>query len=192
MKCPNCGAETKSGFCEYCGSELPKETPKVNVTNNYYTSADAPETSSVCPKCGGSKIKFSREVVGASGFGSARGSKNTRAGASRGTIQHQTVAVCQDCGYSWYPYPVKAKHGAAWWFFVILFFPISLSFWFYKTDKIKLKKSIRIAILIVAWAIFLLFSSGEDAADTQITASVHPYITQAETTQAEIYAEDGL
>ena len=40
MKCPNCGAEAKGKFCEYCGSELPKEKATINITNNYYVNAE--------------------------------------------------------------------------------------------------------------------------------------------------------
>ena len=42
MKCPNCGAEAKGKFCEYCGSELTKEEKEAttkNITNNYYGSS---------------------------------------------------------------------------------------------------------------------------------------------------------
>lgn len=39
MKCPSCGAETQGDFCEYCGSEMPKEKSTVNITNNYYSGA---------------------------------------------------------------------------------------------------------------------------------------------------------
>lgn len=42
MKCPNCGAEAKGKFCEYCGSEMPKEKKEattINITNNYYGSS---------------------------------------------------------------------------------------------------------------------------------------------------------
>lgn len=40
MKCPNCGAEAKGKFCEYCGSEMPKEKTTINITNNYYVNAE--------------------------------------------------------------------------------------------------------------------------------------------------------
>ena len=40
MKCPNCGAEAKGKFCEFCGSELPKEKATINITNNYYVIAE--------------------------------------------------------------------------------------------------------------------------------------------------------
>lgn len=50
MKCPNCGAEVKAKYCEYCGSEIPKEKEAtvVNITNNYnyYGNRDAKKTIS--------------------------------------------------------------------------------------------------------------------------------------------------
>lgn len=43
MKCPNCGAESTGRYCDYCGSELPKNGPDTIfndnsniVINNYY------------------------------------------------------------------------------------------------------------------------------------------------------------
>lgn len=47
MKCPNCGAEGKGKFCEYCGCEMPKDGPdtvnldassNTTVINNYYSA----------------------------------------------------------------------------------------------------------------------------------------------------------
>lgn len=37
MKCPNCNAEVIGKFCEYCGSELPKEKNVTNINNNSKT-----------------------------------------------------------------------------------------------------------------------------------------------------------
>lgn len=47
MQCPNCGAQVKGRFCEYCGSELPRSAPETinndnshtTIINNYYQSA---------------------------------------------------------------------------------------------------------------------------------------------------------
>ena len=39
MKCPNCGAEVTTRFCEYCGSEQPQQSPPVTIINNYYEVA---------------------------------------------------------------------------------------------------------------------------------------------------------
>lgn len=45
MKCPSCNAEVTGRFCEYCGSEMPKEQSQQNITgqnvtviNNYYNT----------------------------------------------------------------------------------------------------------------------------------------------------------
>lgn len=49
MKCENCGAEVTEGrFCNYCGSELPREgttnikgnNNTVNTINNYYSASE--------------------------------------------------------------------------------------------------------------------------------------------------------
>lgn len=49
MKCENCGAEVTEGrFCNYCGSELPREgttnikgnNNTVNTINNYYSTSE--------------------------------------------------------------------------------------------------------------------------------------------------------
>lgn len=34
MKCPNCGAEVRGKFCEYCGSEMPRNETVTNINNN--------------------------------------------------------------------------------------------------------------------------------------------------------------
>ena len=66
MKCPSCGAETQGDFCEYCGSEMPKEKSTVNIINNYYGGTAPQEQTEVdnnvgkCPKCGNSKITLAQ------------------------------------------------------------------------------------------------------------------------------------
>ena len=47
MKCPSCGAEAKGKFCEYCGSEMPKENVVINITNNYYGGAEKQQSNKV-------------------------------------------------------------------------------------------------------------------------------------------------
>lgn len=40
MKCPNCGGESTGQFCDFCGSEMPKEkdgNTTINIINNYYS-----------------------------------------------------------------------------------------------------------------------------------------------------------
>lgn len=54
MKCPNCGAEGKGKFCEYCGCELPKVSPdtitydssaNTTIINNYYQPSNKKATT---------------------------------------------------------------------------------------------------------------------------------------------------
>ncbi|MEQ8122480.1 hypothetical protein [Enterococcus faecalis] len=40
MKCENCGAEVHGIICEYCKSKISKEPHSINITNNYYNTAD--------------------------------------------------------------------------------------------------------------------------------------------------------
>lgn len=50
MKCPNCGAEGKGKFCEYCGCEMPRVAPETvnndnsntTIINNYYQASSIP------------------------------------------------------------------------------------------------------------------------------------------------------
>lgn len=55
MKCLNCGAEVKGKYCDYCGSELPKQQQEVTnavndnsqtIINNYYTPSQPTVTFS--------------------------------------------------------------------------------------------------------------------------------------------------
>lgn len=69
MKCPSCGAETKSAkYCEYCGSELPKNNSNINITNNYYGNTTAPtehsSTGGKCPMCSSLKGLPDRWCIG--------------------------------------------------------------------------------------------------------------------------------
>lgn len=58
------------------------------------------------------------------------------------------------------PKKKKKKHGIIFWIMAVLFFPISLSVWFWKTDRIRLKKIWRGLILALVW-IFLIGSSDQ-------------------------------
>ena len=81
MKCPNCGAEVGNNkFCEYCGSQISVEMQKEQEQLNKKT----------CPKCGSTNISYSRENQG-----EIRG-KNSK------QIVHRTVALCKDCGETWF------------------------------------------------------------------------------------------
>ena len=164
MKCKFCGAEISSNLkvCPYCNSEVVEEKPVTNITNNYYGSAaQTTETNTTCPSCGSKSIKFKREELG-----------NTKSKAGK-RVYYQTVAICQDCGYTWSPYVQheKKKHGIWWWILVVLFYPISLSVWFYRTPRLKLNKKIRVAIIAGVWILLALLGilSPDPATTTDVS-----------------------
>lgn len=165
MKCPNCGAETKSGkYCEYCGSELPNSKLNINITNNYYSSKDIdnqPNSSNVgkCPNCGSTRISFQREQVHSVKNIHSQNSvfSNRKNHNSIKEITYRTVGLCQNCGYTWTRDKDRGSgKGCGWWFLMLLIWPFALSVWFYKTDKIRLEKKWKLAILTIFWIIMLI------------------------------------
>lgn len=203
MKCPNCGAEAKAGkFCEYCGSEIPKEQPNVTINNNYYGSdTDRSNRSDAgrCPKCNGSNVKFHREKVATVGKTNSRKStfSNTRNSNTVKQTAYRTVGICQECGYTWDPNigtnetaaTAQKSKGCLWWFLMLCIWPIALSVWFYKTDKVRLEKKWKIIILVVFWVFMLITSasSPSDEASTNIPNATES-ITQS-TVSTEISNE---
>ena len=190
MKCPSCGAETKSAeFCEYCDSELPKTTPNINITNNYYGISDNSTTNTLvgkCPKCSSTNIKFHREKISSTSTSHSRKTifANIRKSNSIRQNIYRTVGVCQICGYTWEPNSSTTNSkswkssSCLWWLFMLCIWPITLSFLFYKTDKIKLDKKWKITIIALFWILILLFSgSSEDdtnphSSDTNIESAL--------------------
>ena len=132
-----------------------------------------------CPKCNSTKIKFQRERVGSVG-NSVSGKTiipNVRAGSSTRQNIYNTVGVCQNCGYTWKPNETTTQSGKGclWWLLMLFVWPIALSVWFYKTDKIKLEKKWKIIIIAAFWAFVIIFGgtseeTGTDKKDkTEIT-----------------------
>jgi len=68
---------------------------------------------------------------------------------------------------------------------MILIFPISLSVWFYKTDKIKLKKNWKILIIAAIWIIIFICSK----ASPGTTQTEHTNSSVATTTEKDSSAE---
>lgn len=91
MKCLSCAETNSAKYCEYCGSELPKNNLSINITNNYYGNVTNPteysSTGGKCPMCNSTNIKFHREPS------SSAGNENT----------YQTIGLCQNCGHTWNP-----------------------------------------------------------------------------------------
>lgn len=193
MKCPSCGAETKDAkYCEYCGSELPKRTPNINITNNYYGEVNNSENTDAgkCPKCHGNKVKFQRERVGSYGSSASRKTflTDTRIGVSNRQTEYRTVGICQNCGYTWDPNvveepPKKKSKGCLWWFLMIYIWPIALSVWFYKTDKVKLNKKIKLAIIAVFWLFVITVGSSSEDTETTTPDTTIESTVETETTE---------
>ncbi len=201
MKCPSCGAETQGEFCEYCGSEMPKEKSTVNITNNYYGGAVPQEQTDVdnnvgkCPKCGNSKITFKRERVGTSK--QSRSRKNYigtgRQGQSVSQSTYRTVGVCQNCGYTWNPNATNKSSGKKTWLWVlgwICIFPLPLTILLLR--KKDMKPAVKYGIIAIAWVMFFaigMFGNSEtdtpqtDVPGTTIQSEQSPNIGTEDTSQ---------
>ena len=185
MKCPSCGAETQGKFCEYCGSEMPKENSTVNITNNYYGGAAPQEQTEVdnnvgkCPKCGNSKITFKRERVGTAT--QSRSRKNYigtgRQGQSVSQSAYRTVGVCQNCGYTWNPNATNKGSGKKTWLWVlgwICIFPLPLTILLLR--KKDMKPAVKYGIIAVAWLLFFVIGmSGNSETDVPQTDTPPSY-----------------
>lgn len=149
MKCPSCGAEIVSGkFCENCGSQISVAMLKEQEQLN----------KSCCSKCGSTNIEINREK---------QGEINKKSGTK---VVRNTVAVCKDCGYTWYPNDATEKAPRKTWLWVlgwIFVFPVPLTILMVKNQK--LKKWLKIAIIAAAWLIYLLiaFSGGASSEGTE-------------------------
>ncbi len=124
------------------------------------------KSPSCCPVCNSTNIKFHRERT--SSIGNSQSYKsiftNTRTNRSIKQNTYQTIGLCQNCGHTWNPIERNNNNqtktnGCLWWFLVILFFPVSLSVWFYKTNKIKLEKKWKSLILIAFWTVMIIYSN---------------------------------
>lgn len=197
MKCPSCGAETKSAkFCEYCGSELPKDKPNINITNNYYGDSGNPTDNTnagKCPKCNSNAVKFQREKIGTVGSSQSRKTVLTETRKSNSVKQnaYRTVGICQNCGYTWDPNvsttdtSTKKRKGCLWWFLMLCIWPIALSVWFYKTDKVKLDKKWKIAIIAAFWVLVLVFGGSSEETETPNNNTNIESTVQDETTETD-------
>jgi len=142
MKCPNCGAEIRSGkTCEFCGSRIPYdmqlEQEKLNKKG--------------CPKCGSTNIRFAREQR-----------EEITEGSSRQVI-YETVGICNDCGYTWHPEvdpSVEPPKKRTWlwvlgWIFI---FPLPLTMLLLRKKDIV--PALRYAAIAAAWIIYLVIVFG--------------------------------
>lgn len=204
MKCQNCGAETNSKYCEFCGSELIKDNTSVNITNNNYSeereSTVGTDMTGRCPKCNGTKISFKRERIGTSSYSNSQ--KNFigtgRNGQYSSYTEYRTVGVCQNCGCTWDPNvnintnQAPKKKTWLWVLGWIFIFPVPLTILIVKNQK--LNKWAKIGIIAGAWILFLLIGTlsgteGEtDPGENNGTdvSQVYEYITADQSTELYI------
>ena len=170
MKCPSCGAEIgNTKFCEYCGSQISSEMQKEQEQLN----------KKGCPKCGSTNITYKRENQG-----------EVREKKSKQVI-HRTVAVCKDCGETWFvDEGVKKKKTWLWvlgWLFI---FPLPLTILLLR--KKDMNKILKYGIITVAWITYIViaFSGGSEGEKTDVsvddittTISVSEQTTEATTEQ---------
>ena len=136
MKCPSCGAEIgTSKFCEYCGSQITvgmqKEREQLNKEG--------------CPRCGSTNIQIKRENQG------------EVCGKKGKTVLHQTVAICNDCGNTWYPNGIqKPRKTWLWVLGWIFIFPLPLTLILLK--KKDMKPALKYGIIAAAWIVYLIIA----------------------------------
>lgn len=170
MKCPSCGAETNSEFCEYCGSELPEN--KTNI--------------GVCPKCGSNSITFRREQTGTEAQHVSRGNMigTRRKGRYVSQFVYRTVGICKNCGFTWNPNE-KKNSGRKTWLWVlgwICIFPVPLTILLLR--KKEMKPVIKYGIIAIAWLIYIAIAvSGSGTTEpSQEDATSHIKTEQIEQT----------
>lgn len=112
-----------------------------------------------CPKCGSSSVKCEIRAAGTTVKShyyrtGVKSSWFIPAGTKtyRSKRKHKTVALCQNCGCCFNPDTVDAKK-CLFYVLCFMFFPISLSVWFYRTPRVKLNKIWRVAIIVAFWVL---------------------------------------
>ena len=199
MKCENCGAETKGEFCEYCGSEMPKDKAVVNITNNYYSSNTSQQQVEVdsdlgkCPKCGSSKITFKRERVGTATKSHSHKNYigNGRKGQSVSQSAYRTIGLCQNCGYTWNPNNVGANirsQNKTWLWILgwIFLFPIPLTILLLRKKDIK--PSVKYGIIAGVWIFFLVIGLVSGNSNNDVSQSDNSNYTKSAQVEQETVA----
>ena len=119
-----------------------------------------------CPNCGSPDFRYELRSAGTRSKSNyyhtgVKDSWIVPAGQKtyKSTHAQKAVGFCPECGYV----EDKQAQQKSGWFYVLcfLFFPITLSVVFYKTDKIALDRKWRLLILIAIWVV--LAASGNAA-----------------------------
>ena len=143
----------------------------------------------VCPRCGSANIKFQMQSAGIDSTSNHyhTGATGFLIPANKGTYsstyRNKTVGFCPDCGYQWTAYEDKKSHGCLFYLLCFLFWPIALPILFYQSDKIKMKKGVRLIIIIGVYALLIIAglsgkSSNSDPQNVSIWASDYTDISE--------------
>jgi len=108
----------------------------------------------ICPKCGSDKFHYELRSAGTrskSNYYKTGFDDNWIIPAGQKTYnserKQKAVGFCPNCGYV----EEKQEKGCLYYLLCLIFFPISLSVWFYKTDLFQLDKKWRALIIAVCW-----------------------------------------
>lgn len=150
------------------------------------------DTIGKCPKCGNTKIIFSRERLGTVSKSYSQksfiGIGRTRQSTSQSA--YRTVGLCQTCGYTWecdsgVP-KTNSKNLWLWvlgWLFV---FPIPLSILIIRKKQMNL--IVKIAIIAIAWMLFFAIAGSDGKSESDIAISKTD--RNIESVQSNRYADD--
>lgn len=118
----------------------------------------------ICPNCGSQRFRYELRDAGTRSKSNyyRTGVKNSwivPSGQKTYNSQRKQKAVgfCPDCGYI----EDKQAQQKSGWYYVLcfLFWPITLSIWFYKTNSIKLDRKWRLLIIAFFWFILMMSSN---------------------------------
>lgn len=123
-----------------------------------------------CPNCGSERFKYELRSAGTQSKSNyyRTGVKNSYLFASGKKSYHserkqKTVGFCPDCGYI----EDKQEKGCLYYLLCLMFWPISLSVWFYRTNLIRLQKKWKALIIVAFWLVLMLIAALMSAQETE-------------------------
>ena len=86
----------------------------------------------------------------------------------------------------------RPGHGCLWWVVAILFWPFSLSIWFWRSSLVS-NKALKAGILAVAWVLILLAgSASDDSASSSLPTSSSGPASSMIAASSEVQEEENL
>lgn len=118
----------------------------------------------ICPNCGSDKFRYELRSAGTrskSNYYRTGVDDSWIVPAGQKTYKSQrkdkTVGFCPDCGHI----EDKQAQQKSGWYYVLcfMFWPFTLSVWFYRAKSIRLDKKWRALIIAGVWALFFLWAA---------------------------------